>query len=316
MRMRSRRGLATCCFATALAACVLAATQASAAKQRPVTISGKQLLEFLPGTIMHFDTPIGSVVRVTYGERGAMRGRAPNLSFYLGASSDRGRWWVKGRKLCQKWRVWFKGQARCFHVRKKGRRIFWVSNTGETGTARIASRRPVVRTPKTILKVTAAAPLIIPPKPKLIRTASIAARPSQHANGFERTSLPDRQPIPVRIPRPALADRKLSSVTRTEQNVPITMRTLAKLQSWFNSRSRASTKKRLATSSRMALGLGLPADRNQHANSTITVRVRPGDTLFALAKKHGSSVREIMLANRMTSTFLRAGQALTIPNGQ
>ncbi len=43
--------------------------------------------------------------------------------------------------------------------------------------------------------------------------------------------------------------------------------------------------------------------------------VQPGDTLYGLARRFGTTVQAIMTANGMTSTYLRAGQTITIPAG-
>lgn len=43
--------------------------------------------------------------------------------------------------------------------------------------------------------------------------------------------------------------------------------------------------------------------------------VQPGDTLSAIASRHGTTVRAIMSANGLSSTVIRAGQTLSIPSG-
>ena len=46
----------------------------------------------------------------------------------------------------------------------------------------------------------------------------------------------------------------------------------------------------------------------------ITYTVQLGDTLYSLAKRYGTTVQAIMQANGLTSTFLRSGQLIWIPN--
>jgi hypothetical protein len=67
-----------------------------------------------------------------------MTGTAGGLSFYLGASTDTGRWWVERERLCYKWARWFKSETRCMKVRQDGgTRIQWEKDDGETGTATV-----------------------------------------------------------------------------------------------------------------------------------------------------------------------------------
>lgn len=46
-----------------------------------------------------------------------------------------------------------------------------------------------------------------------------------------------------------------------------------------------------------------------------TVEVRSGDTLYALSRRHGVSVNDLMQANGLTSSNLRVGQRLVLPSG-
>jgi LysM repeat protein len=48
-------------------------------------------------------------------------------------------------------------------------------------------------------------------------------------------------------------------------------------------------------------------------SATITYTVKPGDTLFALAKCYQTTIQAIMQANGMTTYFLRAGDVIKIP---
>ena len=54
------------------------------------------------------------------------------------APRETGKWWVRGKQLCQRWPTWYDGKPFCFTVEKIGpRRIKWVRSDGYTGTARI-----------------------------------------------------------------------------------------------------------------------------------------------------------------------------------
>ena len=50
------------------------------------------------------------------------------------------------------------------------------------------------------------------------------------------------------------------------------------------------------------------------APSATSVLVEPGDTLFALSRRHGVPVSKIIAANNLTGRSVQAGQRLLIPN--
>jgi LysM repeat protein len=49
------------------------------------------------------------------------------------------------------------------------------------------------------------------------------------------------------------------------------------------------------------------------ASRARTYQVRPGDSLWSIAKRHGTSVEALRRANRLNGDVLRAGQRLTLP---
>ncbi len=126
-----------------LVALVLAAP-ARAAGSPP--ISGPEINELISGTTVNLHTPLGGVLPVLYRHNGTLTGRAGTmLSFYLGASRDEGKWWVTGSKLCQQWKIWFKGKKNCLDIRRRGADFHWDDGKGESGLATIVSRsKPVV----------------------------------------------------------------------------------------------------------------------------------------------------------------------------
>lgn len=64
-------------------------------------------------------------------------GEAVGLGKYM-APTDKGRWWISGKKVCQKWQQWYKGRTFCFTVSKlSSDRIRWVRDDGKSGIARI-----------------------------------------------------------------------------------------------------------------------------------------------------------------------------------
>jgi LysM repeat protein len=65
---------------------------------------------------------------------------------------------------------------------------------------------------------------------------------------------------------------------------------------------------------RLAVAPARPA-RTERASpvSRVNYRVRPGDTLWSIARRHGTSVEELKRANRLSSTRIVANQVLEIP---
>ncbi len=85
-------------------------------------------------------TSIGAEVPIVYKGNGRMHGEAGALSFFLGASKDNGRWWVKKGKLCQKWRIWLDRETHCMRLKERHGKIWWWADDGESGTARIVTK--------------------------------------------------------------------------------------------------------------------------------------------------------------------------------
>ena len=50
------------------------------------------------------------------------------------------------------------------------------------------------------------------------------------------------------------------------------------------------------------------------AQAEVVYRVQPGDTLFSLARRSGTSVAELQRLNGLDGTLLRVGQALRLPD--
>jgi hypothetical protein len=94
------------------------------------TVSGKTVYLRISG----FELPIryfpgGSMV-------GGMGGVAATVA--LGEStSDRGKWWVSGSQLCQRWSSWMEGKTYCYKLTRQGNSVTWVRNDGRSGSARI-----------------------------------------------------------------------------------------------------------------------------------------------------------------------------------
>jgi hypothetical protein len=115
---------------------------ASVVQARSSDLSGQEISDLLAGATIELDTPTGTKLPVRYARDGKVSGEAGDLAWYLGAATDRGRWWVAGDELCHKWNRWFSSEPQCLRLRKEGRLIRWRKPDGNTGTAMITVPAP------------------------------------------------------------------------------------------------------------------------------------------------------------------------------
>jgi hypothetical protein len=120
-----------------LAAAVTSSWVGSAVAQD--VLVGEALRTAVAGKTIHLETPIGTVP-VAYAPNGTLYGRGGGVAAYLGASEDRGRWWVSSQQLCQRWNVWLDAKPHCYTIRRDGDRVQWTRDDGRTGSARITGR--------------------------------------------------------------------------------------------------------------------------------------------------------------------------------
>lgn len=117
---------------------ITVAAIASPALAEWTPVPGRVLKDMVAGSTVVIDAPMGFKLPIRHAEDGTMSGSAGGLSFYLGASTDTGRWWIERERLCYKWARWFKSETRCMKVRQDGgNRIQWEKEDGETGTATV-----------------------------------------------------------------------------------------------------------------------------------------------------------------------------------
>ena len=116
----------------------LAALMATAAVAHAAdNVSGDALRGMVTGKTVHVATAVGTVP-ISFRGDGTMSGRSQGLASYTMATSDRGRWWVSGNRLCQQWEQWFQKETHCFEMRRDGAKLYW-SGGGRSGTAMIAN---------------------------------------------------------------------------------------------------------------------------------------------------------------------------------
>jgi hypothetical protein len=192
------------------AACLcVAAVQAQASD-----LSGQQINELLAGATVELDTPVGTKLPVRYGRDGKLLGEAGGLAWYLGAPTDRGRWWVEAGALCHKWSRWFEAETQCLRLRKEGRVIHWRRHDGNAGTATITVAAPKQAPPL----LASAQPFRLkeappPPVPPAATKAPVKA-PDKHA-GLSPNAGAEQLPVPV--PREAAAQDAPQKEAAAEQ---------------------------------------------------------------------------------------------------
>lgn len=118
-----------------VAVCALGVCAGSAGAAE--TVTGDELRSAVAGKLVHVSTPLGTVP-VNFRSDGTMTGRSQGLAAYAFATSDRGRWWINGDKLCQRWEQWFGQATHCFAMRRAGRTLYWTGG-GRSGVATIAN---------------------------------------------------------------------------------------------------------------------------------------------------------------------------------
>lgn len=99
---------------------------------------GKDLRSAVRGKVVSVSTPVGSLP-VRYNANGTMSASSSGIGRLTGLASDKGRWWVKGNQLCQRWKTWLKGKTHCVTVRINGTKVHWTSTSGRTGLATISN---------------------------------------------------------------------------------------------------------------------------------------------------------------------------------
>jgi hypothetical protein len=115
---------------------MVAAGAAFAQESGEGQMDGGALRKAVAGKTVHLATPLGGLP-INYRMNGTMSGRAGVLASYTGSERDRGRWWIVGDKLCQRWNSWLGGKSYCFRLRQQGATVHWTRNDGVNGVATI-----------------------------------------------------------------------------------------------------------------------------------------------------------------------------------
>lgn len=179
-------------------------------------MTGSTLKQNIPGAVIHLDTPLGSVVPITYAPDGTVEGKAGAVAFFLGSEKDRGKWWIEGATICHQWNIWFDGKKKCLSVvSRPGNRIEWADQDGGTGTATVVAFGKVDQEPGK--QVAVLQPL--PAMPAFAPAPAASARPSTRLGGEPSEPRPGEpssakastkpQPPPAPTPKPGQARRDM-----------------------------------------------------------------------------------------------------------
>jgi Bacterial SH3 domain len=170
-------------------------------------LSGEDIRDLVAGASVEIDTPIGTKLPVRYAPDGQLSGQAEQLAFYLGASTDRGRWWITSDQLCHRWSTWFNSEPQCLRLKTEGRRIRWWTQGGTSGTA-VITARPVetAQLPRT----PSDSPSPSTPARSQPLTAPAAARPEQPVGSPQvaTTGMGVVAAAPLPAPHPAATSPK------------------------------------------------------------------------------------------------------------
>jgi hypothetical protein len=122
-----------------LAAAFSALALGAALAAEPASLSGDELRKAVSGKTVYL-TISGFELPIRYSPSGSMEGSmgvvAASLARGEGAS-DRGKWWISGNQLCQRWTSWMEGNSYCYTLTRQGNSVRWLRDDGRSGTARI-----------------------------------------------------------------------------------------------------------------------------------------------------------------------------------
>jgi hypothetical protein len=103
------------------------------------SLSGDELRKAVSGKTVYLKIS-GFELPIRYSTGGSMSGSMGAVAATLArgdGASDRGKWWISGSQLCQRWSSWMEGKSYCYKFTLNGKTVRWVRNDGRSGTARI-----------------------------------------------------------------------------------------------------------------------------------------------------------------------------------
>jgi hypothetical protein len=133
---RRRAGFVAGALIVAIVSSGAAAMVADASAQ---PLGGPQIEQAIGGKRVYLATPFGGEFPLNYRAGGVVDGDGEALGLGKAmAPRDKGRWWIDGDRLCQRWQEWYDGKPFCFTLQKTGpRTLRWRRDDGLEGRARI-----------------------------------------------------------------------------------------------------------------------------------------------------------------------------------
>ncbi len=122
-------------------AAALGLSVASLGAQANTPVEGEAIKQLISGKRIYLAVPAGGEFPLYYRADGQVdgSGEAVGLGRFL-KPNDKGRWWVDGKSLCQKWETWYEGKTICFTLTDLGgSKLKWIQDNGDTGIARIGN---------------------------------------------------------------------------------------------------------------------------------------------------------------------------------
>jgi hypothetical protein len=116
-----------------------AAAPGAALAAEAASLSGDELRNAVSGKTVYLKIS-GFELPIHYSAGGTMAGSMGAVAATLArgdGASDRGKWWISGNELCQRWTSWMDGKSYCYTLTRRGNGVRWVRNDGRSGTARI-----------------------------------------------------------------------------------------------------------------------------------------------------------------------------------
>lgn len=104
-------------------------------------VEGDAIKQLISGKRIYLAAPVGGEFPLFYRADGQVdgSGEAVGLGRFM-KPRDKGRWWVSGKNLCQKWESWYEGKTICFTLTDLGgSKVRWVQDNGDSGVARIGN---------------------------------------------------------------------------------------------------------------------------------------------------------------------------------
>jgi hypothetical protein len=111
---------------------------AATASTKSASLAGEELRKAVSGKTVYLKIS-GFELPIRYAASGSMTGSMSTVAAALArgdGASDRGKWWIAGDQLCQRWTSWMDGKSYCYQLTLKGTSVRWVRNDGRSGTAR------------------------------------------------------------------------------------------------------------------------------------------------------------------------------------